>query len=42
VIAMPEPAFTAEPLRAGLVGDELRQTPVFTPARPPTISATLD
>ena len=33
VIAMPEPAFTAEPLRAGLVGDELRQTPVLTPAR---------
>jgi hypothetical protein len=27
VIAMPEPAFTAEPLRAGLVGDELRLTP---------------
>jgi hypothetical protein len=25
VIAMPEPAFTAEPLRAGLVGGELRQ-----------------
>jgi len=33
VIAMPEPAFTAEPLRAGLVGDELRQTPVLTPVR---------
>jgi hypothetical protein len=33
VIAMPEPAFTAESLRAGLVGDELRQTPVLTPAR---------
>jgi hypothetical protein len=33
VIAMPEPAFTAEPLRAGLVGDELRLTPVLTPAR---------
>jgi hypothetical protein len=32
-IAMPEPAFTAEPLRAGLVGDELRQTPVLTPVR---------
>jgi hypothetical protein len=31
VIAMPEPAFTAEPLRAGLVGDELRQTPVLMP-----------
>ena len=33
VIAMPEPTFTAEPLRAGLAGDDLRQTPVLTPAR---------
>ena len=32
-VAMPEPAFNAEPLWAGLVGDELRQTPVLTPVR---------
>jgi hypothetical protein len=32
VIAMPEPTFTAE-LRAGLAADDLRQTPVLTPAR---------
>jgi hypothetical protein len=33
-VAMPEPAFTAEPLRAGLIGDELRQTTWVPPRRP--------